>query len=338
MSKKNKNEIVVSGQKIQTRIEEIDIFKLKYWKDNPRVNAIIKQNFGNKDVSDNDIEKLLWDKVDSVRVLKEGIEQHGGLIDEILVRDNIVLEGNSRLCAYRHLYKKAETKHDEEEMLKWSYIRAKIIPKDTSEKIVFTILGTWHIKGKTQWDTYEKAAYLKRMNTDHNYSLKEIADLISQTETFVKNHITTYDLMVENEILTLQKFSYFNELVKNKSIKTIALKDPSIITRTIKAIKEDRFKKAEEIRNVSKVWNDKKAKKEFFEENNEFEDAFGTSKGRHPEHENSFLNQIKKVTKALQNCSVKGIEDIKVDGNKKYILNELYKEVKHFCKKVGIKN
>jgi hypothetical protein len=57
MNKKNKNEIAVIGQKIQTKILEIDIFKLEYWKENPRVNAIISQKYKGKDISDVEIEK-----------------------------------------------------------------------------------------------------------------------------------------------------------------------------------------------------------------------------------------------------------------------------------------
>lgn len=242
MNKKGKNEIVVIGQKIQTRIEEIDIFKLNYWKENPRVNAIIRQKYRDKDILDEDIEKELWEK-NSVKDLYKEIERHGGLIDEILVKGNIVLEGNSRLCAYRHLHKKAEQKNDEEEILKWSYIRARIIPEETSNEVVFSILGTWHIKGKTQWDTYEKAAYLKRMNVDYSYSFKDIADSISQTEKFVKNHIEAHDLMVENNVYTLEKFSYFYELVKNKKIRELASKEPTIIPNIIQAIKKNRFKR-----------------------------------------------------------------------------------------------
>lgn len=338
MNKKGKNEIVVIGQKIQTKIEDTDIFKLNYWKENPRVNAIIKQKFGGEDISNNDIEKLLWDEVDSVKDLYQDIEKHGGLIDEILVRDNIVLEGNSRLCAYRHLYRKAERKNDEDEMLKWSYIRARIIPVETSNEVVFSILGTWHIKGKTQWDTYEKAAYFKRMNIDYGYSLKDIADSISQTEKFVKDHIEAHDLMVENDVYTLEKFSYFYELVKNKKIKELATKDSTIIPNTIQAIKEDRFKRGEEIRDLHKVLKDKKAKKEFFDGKVVFNEALETTKDRHPEHVDSFYNNIKKVTETLQSCPVKIIEEIKADGNKKYILEKLYREVNSFCKKVGIKN
>lgn len=341
MTKKSKNEIVVIGQKIQTRIDEIDIFKLNYWKENPRVNAIIKQKHRDKDILDEDIEKELWEK-DSVKDLFKDIERHGGLIDEILVKGNIVLEGNSRLCAYRHLYKKAKLKNDEEEILKWSYIRARIISEETSNEVVFSILGTWHIKGKTQWDTYEKAAYLKRMNIEYGYSLKDIADSISQAEKFVKDHIEAYDLMVKHDVYTLEKFSYFYELVKNKKIKELASKEPSVIPNTIQAIKEGRFKRGEEIRDLHKVLKDKKAKKEFFDEKVDFNDALETTKDRHPEHADSFYNNIKKVTKILQECSVEKIEEIKkeikTDVNKKYILEKVYKEVNSFCRKVGIKN
>lgn len=341
MNRKSKNEIVVIGQKIQTRIEEIDIFKLNYWKENPRINAIIKQKCRDRDISDEDIEKELWEK-DSVKDIFKDIERHGGLIDEILVKGNIVLEGNSRLCAYRHLYKKAEQKNDENDILKWSYIRARKIPDETSNEVVFSILGTWHIKGKTQWDTYEKAAYLKRMNIEYGYSLKDIATSISQTEKFVKDHIEAHNLMVENNIYTLEKFSYFYEFIKNKKIKELASKDPAILPNTIQAIKEDRFKRGEEIRDLPKILKDKEAKKEFFDDKVDFKVALETTKDRHPEHADSFYNNIKKVTTILQSCTVKNIEeikeDIKTNRNKKYILERLHREINSFCRKVGIKN
>ena len=336
MNKKNKNEIAVIGQIIQTSIDEIDIFKLNYWKENPRVNAIISQKYKDKNISDEEIEKELWEK-NSVKELYKEIERHGGLIDEILVKENTVLEGNSRLCAYRHLYKKAEQKKDENEMLKWSFIRARIIPSDTSDEIVFSILGTWHIKGKTPWDTFEKAAYLKRMNVDYNVSLKDIATSISQTEKFVKDNIEAHDLMVENGVYTLEKFSYFYELVreKNKSKNSEMFKEGSeIVARVIETIKDGSLKRAEDIRSLPKILRDHKAKKVYLSRQNDFIESFEISKMRHPEHGDSFYNQIKKTTKLLQNCSVERIEEINSDGNKKYILKDLYKEVNSFCKKI----
>jgi hypothetical protein len=140
----------------------------------------------------------------------------------------------------------------------------------------------------------------------------------------------------------LEKFSYFYELVKNKKIKELASKEPAIIPNTIQAIKENRFKRGEEIRDLPKILKDKKAKKEFFDDKVDFNDALETTKDRHPEHADSFYNNIKKVTTILQSCSIKNIEeikeDIKTDRNKKYILEKFYKEVNSFCRKVGIKN
>lgn len=339
MTKTKRNEIAVMGEKIPTTIEEIDIFKLHYWIENPRVNSVIKRKYGTRQVTDIEIEKELWEQCDSVKDLYQDIEKHGGLIDEILVKDTTVLEGNSRLCAFKHLYKKAEKQNDEDAMLKWSYIRARIIPKDTSEKFIFSILGTWHIKGKAQWDTFEKAAYLKRMNTDYKFLFKEIADSISQTEKFVKDHIEAHDLMVENNVYVLEKFSYFYQLVleKNKSKNSeIFKKEPEIVNRVIETIKEESLKRAENLRELPKILKDQKAKKMYLDKKVDFKDALEISEDRHPEHKDSFYNHIKKTTQMLQDCPVKRMEEIKIDGNKKYIFKNFYKEASSFCKKIGI--
>jgi hypothetical protein len=341
MGQESQNLIVVKGEKIPTKIEEIDIFKLKYWKENPRVNAIIKQKYQDKIIPDDIIEKELWEK-DSVKDLYKDIERHGGLIDEILVKGDMVLEGNSRLCAYRHLYNNAVKKKDENEQKKWSKIRARIIPNDTPDEIVFSILGVWHIKGKAQWDTYEKAAYLKRIHVDYNFSFKDIADSISQTEKFVKDHIEAYDMMVEYNVFSLEKFSYFYELVKNKKIHELVEKEPSTKVNVIEAIKENRFNRAEEIRELPKVLKDKKAKKEFIDNKVSFCEALEISNERHPENKNSFYNNIKKITNILKNLKLSEIEKIKNEINndkqKKYILEQLRKEVNSLFKKIDLNN
>jgi len=338
MSRVNKNEIVVLGQKIQTKIEEIDISKLVYWKENPRVNAIINQKYKDKTVTDEEIEKELWDK-DYVKDLYKDIERHGGLIDEILVKGNVVLEGNSRLCAYRYLYKKALKTKDDNEILKWSFIRARIIPNDTSDYSVFSILGTWHIKGKTQWDTYEKAAYLKRMIVDYGVPLKDIAISISQTEKFVNDNIEAHDLMDENNVYTLEKFSYFYEFVKEKNkskSRETYKKEPEIVKKVIETIKENTLNRAEDLRFLPRILKDQKAKKMYLSNEVDFNEAINISKSRHPEQEEPFYNQIKKTTTLLQQCSVEKIDEINSNPNKKYILKCLIKEVKSFAKKIAI--
>lgn len=328
--------MVVGGNKIATEIKELDILKLRYWRENPRVDSIIKEKFPSGNVTEANIEQELW-ALDSVKELYQDIKQNKGLIDEILVKDDSVLEGNSRLCAYRFLYKKSTT-NDEKQS--WAKIRARIIPDETADEVIFTILGTWHIKGKAEWRTFEKAAYIYRMYRDYRKNTKEISTMVKQGETEVKNMIATYETMVEKGITETReqkKFSAIFEIIKNRQMKKIKSAEPDLFDKCIDAVKNNRFEKSEQVRHLPKVIKDKSARKLFFDEGESFQDALDIAKSRHPEHKDSFYNQIKKVTKIIQSCPVKRIEEIKTDGNKQYILKQLYKEVKKLCNKVGIK-
>lgn len=341
MNKETYSEIAVLGKKIPTTIEEVDIFTLTYWKENPRVNAIIKQKYKNVDVTDMDIEKELWEK-DAVKDLYSDIEKHGGLIDEILVKGNVVLEGNSRLCAYRHLYNHAKEKRDFELMERWSKIRSRLIPIDTTNQTIFSILGTWHIKGKSPWDTYEKAAYLKRMNVEYGVSIDQIALSISESPKFVQECIEAYDLMVKNNVYTLEKYSYFYELVREKNKKAnkqIFIQEPQIVDRVIDTILNDKnVKRAETIRELPKILKDQKAKKQYLNNEINFGQAIERSESKHPEVGDSFYNQIVKTTKLLQDCTLSKIDEIKGDSTKKYYIKNLKKETENLCKKIGIKD
>ncbi len=158
-----KNFIMVLNERVETEPKEIDILDLKFWTHNPRINATIKRHHGEENiqnVTNEQIHEILWEH-DSVRELKDLIVRDGGLLDEILVRDNVVLEGNSRLCAYRWLYNKAKKENKTDEVLKWSKIKAKVIPADTNDQLVFAILGTWHIKGKETGTLMKKPLILK---------------------------------------------------------------------------------------------------------------------------------------------------------------------------------
>jgi hypothetical protein len=332
----NSNEIVVLDQKIFTTIEQVDIYFLTFWKENPRVNSVLNREYGNIDVPDDLIEEILW-KENHVKELYQDIRKHGGLIDEILVKGNVVLEGNSRLCAYRKLHKKSLEQNDIEGISKWAKIRSRIIPVDTKQEIIFTILGTWHIRGKQQWDTFEKAAYLKRMNEEFGYSIEKIADMISESKPFVENNIAAHDLMVKNNVYDLSKFSYFFELEKNRKITQIFDTEPEVKPQVIKAIINNQLERAEEIRDLPKVLNDKVAKREFLDEEGQLKDALEISKVRNPEYDDSFYNQIKKTTRILKECPVSRIDEIKDDNKKINYVKMLHKESERLWKKVDPK-
>ena len=336
---KNENEIVVLGKRITVIIEDRDIATLRFWVDNPRVNSAIKRNYGDKKVNDKEIESILRNE-EHVKELLQDIKKQGGLIDKILVKGNIVLEGNSRLCAYRMLYEKAEKAKDEDQMLNWSYMKAEVIPDNTGDEAIFKILGTWHISGKQKWDTFEKVAYIKRMMEQHNYTSKDAGEIIGESKTFVEENIEAHDLMIEHEIYDLNKFSYFIEMVKNRGIKQEEKKDSQTRTKLIRAIKGGQFNRAEEIRDVPKVLKDKVAKRVFFEEMANFADALEIAKERNPEFDDTFYRHLKTTTAKLKKLTVKKAkkiqEEIKNNTDKKHIIRTFAREVRKFVKTVGL--
>lgn len=70
--------------------------------DNPRVYSVVRAN--GKQPTQEEIQQQLSD-LEHVKELREDIKRNGGLIEPLIVRGGSldVLEGNSRLAAYRKL-------------------------------------------------------------------------------------------------------------------------------------------------------------------------------------------------------------------------------------------
>ena len=97
------NDTLTIGKKIfEVQKGDLNQADLKFYIDNPRVYSALRTH--NETPSQKEIEELMTG-MDHVKQLKLSIETNGGLIDPLIVRagDNVVLEGNSRLAAYRLL-------------------------------------------------------------------------------------------------------------------------------------------------------------------------------------------------------------------------------------------
>jgi len=133
-----------------------------------------------------------------------------------------VLEGNSRLCAYRHLLAKARKDNDQDGIAKWSTIRAKILPPDVTEETVFAILGILHIRGKAKWLPYEQASYLHRQSCEFRKTFRELAEQIGVSEREVRSNVEAYNLMEQYNVTEPNKFSYYLVLVTSNKLKEAA--------------------------------------------------------------------------------------------------------------------
>ena len=324
MTKDKPIEVVIGGKKIIYHPVKIDILKLKYYLDNPRVNYILSDYKSTP--TQEEIEKELWD-LDSTKDLYQDILSNKGVIDPIIVKDNTVLEGNSRLCACRRLYTNAKSNEEKEH---WRYIPAIQLPPNVTEKQIFQLLGTYHIRGKAAWRTFEKAAYVHKMKNQFEMSIEEISKSIGISETEIEQMIDSYVTMKNEKVKDIEKFSYFMEFNKLRDFKKMREHDPLVVKEFATWVKEERLPRAEAVRELPKILEDKKAKK-LWNEGGIFEACKEVAFSRNPEHESSFLKLLTKVTKELHRAKIPKLRnEVKQDEAKLNIINKFINEVKSF--------
>lgn len=185
--------IRVIGQK-KFEVTETELLQqdLLFYIDNPRVYSVLHEN-GHDNPTQTEIEEIMC-SLDHVKSLKSQIMQNGGLIEPLIVvkrKDRyVVLEGNSRLAAYRILAKN--------DPLKWSRVLVQILPEDISDSDIFTLLGTFHLNPKKDWSKFEQAAYIYRQKKELGCSDSALGKQVGISAITVKKYCEIYGLMVEH--------------------------------------------------------------------------------------------------------------------------------------------
>src|SRR5215831_7097501 len=154
--------LVILNTKVPTITQMLPQQKLRFFADNPRVYSIVRAN--GKQPTQEEIQQQL-SELEHVRELREDIKRNGGLLEALIIRGGSldVLEGNSRLAAYRQLASK--------EPIKWGLVKCTLLPQDVDDGLVFALLGQFHIKGKKDWAPYEQAGFLYRRFKNHKVSV-----------------------------------------------------------------------------------------------------------------------------------------------------------------------
>lgn len=221
----------------------LKVCELKFYDKNPRIYNTLNTN-GN--VPDQiEIEEYMT-RQEHVKQLKSSIESNGGLIDPLIVRggDNIVLEGNSRLAAYRLLNKI--------DPIKWGIVKCKILPSDIDDNAIFTLLGQYHIIGRKDWDAFEQANYLYRRHKETKTPFETMAEELGITKGDVERMINVITFMIQNNDLDNHRWSYYEEYLKNSGIKNYKKNNPEskIDERVVIAVKNGDIEAAADIRKL----------------------------------------------------------------------------------------
>lgn len=339
-----KESITVLGRDITYEIKNVDINSLEYDPENPRINRIISRVPSSKVTQEFIGEELL--KLDSTKDLIRDLEANKGVVDEVYVLKNKVIEGNRRLCAYRRLHKKYPAEK------RWQSIKARILQEDVTDEEISYILVTFHIKGKTPWDAYEKAAYVYRMIKKLNKTPDDISKHLGMQKKSIEAMLNAYETMsakyLRNSYETrldsvtkdeVKKFSYFDAFYRQKDLVERVRETPAFLDEFVEWLKEDRFKKAQDVRDLPKILGNKKACKAFYENGPEdaFDEAMHILYEHKPEKVDRFYKKVREFRDLINDAEALKIKaEIEENKNKKAELQQCYKELKRFCKEIGL--
>ncbi len=229
----------LKGADIATETKELDQKQLQIYVDNPRIYSLVRAD--DRTPEQDEICKQLLE-LDHVKELIHDIAANGGLIDPLIVRagDFVVLEGNSRLAAYRFLAKK--------DPVKWAKVRCTVLPSSIDEKLVFALLGQYHIKGKKDWAPYEKAGFLYRRHKSHGIELSVVAGELGIPISEAKHLTAVYKFMLEHNDSDREHWSYYDEYLKSGKVRKVREDIARFDNFIVSEIKTGHIPKAVELR------------------------------------------------------------------------------------------
>ena len=238
--------ITVQNETIEYREREMKVDDLKFWPENPRVYSALRLKLMGEEPTQKDIEEVMT-SLENVKRLRSSIKAVGGLTHPLFVRNGVVIEGNSRLAAYRLLCRG--------DKIRWAKVRCNVLPEDMSDDLVFALIGSIHIDGVTEWTPFEQAGYLFRHLQKSKKPIEAIAKDCGLTPSKSKQYVKVYETMLANDDTDQSKFSYYLEMLKNGDITSKSAKNPelNLIDTLCQKIKNGSITKANELRDIAKL-------------------------------------------------------------------------------------
>lgn len=250
---------------------QVPVERLAFYPENPR---IYSQFAGSGDRTQENIQEKL-ETMEHVRELRTQIDRDGHVNEPLFCMpispeselhgqyDYQVLEGNSRLAALR-MYKKGS--------LPPSHVSCNVFDfsaynEGEIESLIFSLLGQFHIVGKTDWRSYENGAYIYRRYKNHGISVEAIAKEIALTPTKVRQMVTAFQMMIDAGDDNSSNWSYYEAYASSRKLNNIKKDNPGFHERVVSLIKAEKFPRALDMRDkLPDIMRSKRAKQVFFDE------------------------------------------------------------------------
>ena len=245
MAENINNYISIGGRKFDAEVKEMKVDSLLFYTKNPRVYSVL--NAAGEVEPDQDTIYKYMKGTDHVKTLRLSIKTNGGIHTPIVVYGNTVLEGNSRLAAYKLLR--------EQDPVTWGLVPCRVILSPLSEDDIFNLLISNHINARKDWSPIEQGGYLYRRTKESRRPIEDIASRAGIVLSEAKRLVGTYELMIKNNDTIPDKWSFYEELWKSSIIKKRDDEEPEMQLYPIilQKIKENEIPKASDIRTITKA-------------------------------------------------------------------------------------
>ena len=316
--------IAIMGENVSARHEQIAIEQLLFLPDNPRVYAVIRDMEDFDDLTPEEKQICIYDRMlqqSSVKNLIPEIQRDGGLQDPIIVRHDTlqVIEGNSRLAVYRKFRK--EYPDDE----RWTQIRCLVVKTLTNDQQT-RLLGQSHLHGKTEWSPYAKALFCYSWVVEKEQEITDLAKLSGFTAAEIKKNVKTIELMQENKDNNYPNFSYYYVLVRNRAISNAIGNNKPLRDTLLSQIKTEDFTAQEMREYLPKIIAKPKILKKFENREVTLGDAYDRAKISGAEQ------QLKKIRDGLDDIE---LNDIMILGhNEVMAVKQVVRKINQRMKRV----
>lgn len=323
-----KNELfldVGDGKKVKTVLVEMNISELSFYPDNPRVGSLLLNHSGT--INNEIIHKKMWDKQgEATRSLYQAIKKAKNVNEPLIVYKNQTIEGNTRLCVLRELFKDTNEK-------RWNTVNCRVIEEELTEiQLNYVIYHVQMADKKKDWEPFEQACYFNKMSIQ-NRSIQEIKDITGCNESLIRDYIRAYSEM-QKRCIKSEEFSLIYETIKQKEVKQEINKGTDIISIVIKKHSEGKIKDARDPRKLKQIFASDKAKEMFLHGDGDIDHALKIACYTNPEVKDEFLNDMKSFTGTLSLIPYDKLIEIKKDKKKIEIVEAFYNKVLTFYKQI----
>ena len=262
-------------RKKEVPYEEVQapVVQLAFYPENPR---IYSQFAGSGDRTQENIQAKL-EGMDHVKELRSQIDRDGQVNEALFCipvshgselhgrYEYQVLEGNSRLAALR-MNKKGSLPPPR---VACNVLDFSAYSEQETESLIFTLLGGFHITGKTDWRSYENAAYIYRRFKNQEVLIEDIAKEISSLSLVkVRQMVNAFQMMIDAGDDNTSRWSYYEAYASSAKLKNHRENIPGLDDRVVELIKEEKFPRALDMRDkLPDILRNQRARKILLDEN-----------------------------------------------------------------------